>query len=95
MAKVIEIPTGKRTLKYRFFEILPCAVSLGMILLLVIFSSISPVLGSAYLLLIVIMTLVKAIGVAYRTVQGYKTVKSCINLDWSERLAELEEPAKY
>ena len=75
MSKVVEIPTGKRTPLYRFFEILPGLLSYGMIILLVVLSSISSVLGAIYLLLIVIMSLVKAVGVACRTIQGYKTVK--------------------
>ena len=68
MSKVIEIPTGKRTALYRFFEILPGFLSYSMVILLIILSAISPVAGSVYLLLIVIMSLVKAIGVAFRTV---------------------------
>ena len=92
MSKVTEIPTGKRTPLYRFFEMLPALLSYGMVILLVVLSSISSVLGAVYLLLIVIMSLVKAIGVACRTVQGYKTVKKCIALNWSKRLQELEDP---
>ncbi len=92
MSKVVEIPTGKRTPLYRFFEMLPAMLSFGMIILLVVLSSISSVLGAIYLLLIVIMSLVKAIGVAYRTIQGYKKVKKCIALDWYQRLEDLEDP---
>mgnify|MGYP003409713375 CR=1 FL=1 len=75
MSKVVEIPTGKRTALYRFFEILPGFLSYSMVVLLVILSAISPIAGSVYLLLIVIMSLVKAIGVAFRTVQGYKVIQ--------------------
>ena len=92
MSKVVEIPTGKRTPLYRFFEMLPAMLSFGMIILLVVLSSISSVLGAIYLLLIVIMSLVKAIGVAYRTIQGYKKVKKCIALDWRQRLEDIEDP---
>ena len=38
------------------------------------------------------MSLVKAIGVACRTIQGFKTVKRCMALDWKKRLADLEHP---
>jgi hypothetical protein len=92
MSKVVEIPTGKRTPLYRFFEILPALLSYGMVILLIVLSSISSVLGAVYLLLIVIMSLVKAIGVAYRTVQGFKKVKKCTALNWKKRLADLENP---
>lgn len=91
MSKVIEIPTGKRTLKYRFFEILPATISYTMIALLIILSIHSSVVASAYLLVIVIMNLVKAVGIAFRTVQGYKTLKKGMKVDWSKRLGELED----
>ena len=91
MSKVIEVPVGKRSLKYRFFEILPLALSATMIALLFILSAINPVLASAYLLLIVIMSFVKAIGVAIRTIQGYKLLKRGMKVNWSKRLSELED----
>ena len=59
MSKVIEIPVGKRTPLYRFFEILPGLMSYGMIILLFVLSAVNPVLGSCYILLIVIVNLVK------------------------------------
>ena len=92
MSKVTEIPTGKRTPLYRFFEILPGILSYGMVILLVVLSAISPIAGSVYLLLIVIMSLVKAIGVAFRTVQGYKVVKKGVKVNWRKRLEDLEDP---
>ena len=92
MSKVIEIPTGKRTALYRFFEILPGFLSYSMVILLIILSAISPVAGSVYLLLIVIMSLVKAIGVAFRTVQGYKIVQQGVKVNWQKRLQDLEDP---
>ncbi len=91
MSKVTEIPTGKRTALYRFFEMLPGILSYGMVVLLIVLSSISPVAGSIYLLLIVIMSLVKAIGVAFRTIQGYKIVQSGIKVIGSKRLHDLDD----
>ena len=70
----IEIPQGKRKLSYRLLEILPFFLSVLLVALLFIFSLIHPVLGSIYLLLMTAATLVKAFGVAYRTIQGYNTV---------------------
>lgn len=92
MSKVVEIPTGKRTALYRFFEILPGFLSYSMVALLVILSAISPIAGSVYLLLIVIMSLVKAIGVAFRTVQGYKVIQQGVKVNWQKRLQDLEDP---
>lgn len=91
MSKVVEIPTGKRTLKYRFFEILPATISYLMIALLIILSIHSSVAAAIYLLVIVIMNLVKAVGIAFRTVQGYKTLKKGMRVNWSRRLEDLED----
>ena len=90
MARVIEIPVGKRTPLYRFFEILPGLLSYGMIILLFVLSAVNPILGSCYILLIVIVNLVKAVGIAFRTVQGYKMTQRCTKVNWSKRLEELE-----
>ena len=90
MSKVIEIPVGKRTPLYRFFEILPGLMSYGMIILLFVLSAVNPVLGSCYILLIVIVNLVKAIGIAFRMIQGYKKIKKCTRVNWRKRLDELE-----
>ncbi len=92
MAKSVELPQGKRTLKYRFFEILPFVLSVLMVVLLPVFSAISPVLGSVYLLLIVIMNLVKAVGISYRMIQGQKLVKQSVKVNWIQRIKELEDP---
>lgn len=92
MSRVIEIPRGKRKPLYRFFEILPGALSAMMILALVVLSAISPVFGATYLLIIVILNLVKAVGIAFRTVQGYKILKRGVRVNWSKRLEDLETP---
>ena len=92
MSKDIEIPKGKRTKKYRFFEILPGALSYFLVILLFILSIINPVLGAIYLLIIIAATLVKAIGTAYRTLQGYKIVQRAQRVDWAKRLADLGNP---
>lgn len=92
--KDLEIPRGKRTKTYRFFEILPGALSYGLIIGLFLISWISPTAGAIYLLIIITVTLVKAIGVAVRTVQGYNVVKMAEKVDWHKRLVELEDPHK-
>lgn len=87
-----EIPQGKRTLKYRIFEILPGALSYSMIIVLVVLSIFWPTAGSIYLLFIITITLVKAVGVAFRTVQGYSTVKKAEKVNWRQRVVDLETP---
>ena len=94
MGKIIEIPDGKRKPLYRFFEILPGVLSYGMIILLFVLSAINPVFGAIYLLLLIAITLVKAIGTAFRTVQGQKTIERAMRVDWHQRLTDLEDPHK-
>ena len=88
----LEIPLGKRTKKYRLLEILPGALSYTMIILLFALSIISPALGSYYLLLIIAVTLVKAVGIVYRTIQGYNAAKRAEKVNWHGRLVDLETP---
>ena len=92
MSKVTEIPTGKRTPLYRFFEILPGILSYGMVILLVVLSAISPIAGSIFLLIIVVGSVVKAIGTMFRTVQGYKMVNASCAINWRKRMVDLENP---
>ena len=91
MRKNLEIPQGKRTKLYRFLEILPGLVSYGAIILLFLLSWLDPVLGAIYLFIIISATLVKAIGVAYRTIQGYKVIKRAEEVDWRKRIEELSD----
>ena len=92
MRKNLEIPEGKRTKLYRFLEILPGLISYGAILLLFILSWLNPVLGAIYLFTLIASTLVKAISVAYRTVQGYKVIKRASRVDWRKRINDLANP---
>ncbi|RYC74702.1 glycosyltransferase family 2 protein [Candidatus Nanosyncoccus alces] len=92
MRRNLEIPQGKRTKLYRFLEILPGAISYGAIILLFILSLIDPVLGAVYLFALIASTLVKAVGVAYRTVQGYEVIKRAGRVDWHKRVEDLSHP---
>ncbi len=86
----LEIPQGKRTWKYRFFEILPAVLSYGMVILLVVLSIINPILAAIYLLIIEVASLIKAMGVAVRTVQGYEAMMNAKKVDWKKRCLELD-----
>ncbi len=88
----LEIPLGKRTFKYRLFEMLPATLSYGALVLLVVLSLVSPILAAIYLLLIIVTLLVKAVGIAYHTIQGRNRLEAAQNVDWSRRLADLENP---
>ena len=90
----IEIPLGRRTFKYRFFEILPASLSFGAIILMFILSAFSPFLASLYLLTIITTLLVKAIGIAYRMITGHLQIEKAQKVDWNKRLNELENAEK-
>ena len=92
MRKNLEIPQGKRTKGYRFLEMLPGLISYGAIILLFLLSWLDPVIGSIYLFILISTTLVKAIGIAYRTVQGYNVIKRAERVDWRRRMEDLENP---
>ncbi len=91
----LELPLGKRKPIYRFFEILPALLSYGAVILLIVLSVINPVLGSAYMLLIIITTLVKAAGIAYRTIGGNRAMRRAERVDWKNRLRHLSSPSEW
>ncbi len=88
----LEIPLGKRTAKYRFFERLPALLSYGAVLLMVVLSAISPLLASIYLLTIVMTMLVKAAAIAYHVICGRLRMDKSSMVNWANRLADLENP---
>jgi cellulose synthase/poly-beta-1,6-N-acetylglucosamine synthase-like glycosyltransferase len=90
----LEIPLGKRTRQYRLFEILPAVLSYGSVLLLLILSLIDPLWASAYLLLVIVTVIVKAVGIAVHTIRGRNRLDQAQKVDWHSRLQELEDPVK-
>jgi cellulose synthase/poly-beta-1,6-N-acetylglucosamine synthase-like glycosyltransferase len=88
----LEIPTGKRTRKYRFFERVPALVSYGAIIVLVVLSIIHPVFAAVYLLIIILTMLIKAFGIAYQMIVGRSRMDKASNVDWQSRLNDLEDP---
>lgn len=93
MDENLEIPLGKRTFQYRFFEMLPGMISYGAIILLFILSWLSPLLAATYLLLVVVTLLVKAVIIAYHVLQGSSRLRHAQKINWVERLSDLENPA--
>lgn len=90
----IEIPLGKRTRQYRFFEILPGALSYTMIILPIVLSFINPLWGALFVIVYIITYLVKAMAMAYRTIQGYNTLQAAQRIDWAGRLADFQNPKR-
>ena len=88
----LEIPIGKRSRFYRFFERLPAILSYGAVLLLVVLSLINPVWASIYLLIIILSTLVKVVGISYHMVRGRQVLDRASRVNWTKRLHDLENP---
>jgi len=91
----IEIPLGKRTRRYRFFEMLPFLLSVGVLLLPVILSIFSPIWAAGFIITYIIAWFVKSVGMAFRTIQGYNAMQMAQKVNWRRRLGELEDPARY
>ena len=90
----LELPLGKRTLKYRLFEMLPAVISYGAFILLIVLSLVSPLLAAIYLMLIIITMLVKAVGVVFHTIVGHNRLIKSQAVNWAERLADFENPVE-
>ncbi len=90
----LELPLGKRALKYRLFEMLPATLSYGALVLLVVLSLISPSLTAIYLLLVIVTLLVKSVGIAVHIIQGRNKLEAAQKVDWHARLNDLEDPQK-
>ena len=88
----LEIPLKKRTKFYRFCEMVPAILSYGMLIVLVVLSLVNPILAGIYLLLLIITVLVKAVGIASHTIRGRSRMDAAQNIDWHDRLHQLERP---
>ena len=88
----LELPLGKRTKFYRFFEMVPALISYGAFALLIVLSIVSPLLAAIYLMLIIIALLVRAVGIVYHTLAGHNRLVKAQLVNWAHRLDELENP---
>lgn len=90
----IEIPDkSERRGHYRFFEILPLALSVSVILLLFVLSLLNVTLATFFILFYLFIYLVRAIGVAIRSVHGYTALRKHQKTNWYELLEDLEQGA--
>ncbi len=88
----IEIPIGKRTAKYRFFEMLPAILSVSLVLLPIVLSLINPLIATIFIIGYLIMWFIKAIAIAYRTIQGYRSLEQAQKTNWLQRFNDLNDP---
>ena len=93
----LEIPIGKRTVKYRFFEILPGSLSWFVLLLPIILSFLDKTsrLAAVFILFFMMGWFYRAVGMAFRTIQGYNKMKQSDKINWQNWLNHLSQPEKY
>lgn len=87
----IEIPYEKdRDRKYRFFEILPGALSWFMLVLPVLLSLINVTVAAVFVFLYILIYLTRAFALSIRALQGYARLRRHQKLDWETMLHEVE-----
>jgi cellulose synthase/poly-beta-1,6-N-acetylglucosamine synthase-like glycosyltransferase len=94
----LEIPYEKdRHGHYRFFEILPGALSWSLMILPFALSFISVRAAVFFILIYLLIYFVRSIGYSARALQGYFTMRRHLKLDWYGFLADVElgKPTEY
>lgn len=92
----IEIPFEKdRSKRYRFFEILPGALSWSMLALPVVLSYIDVKIAAVFVFVYLLINFSRTIAGAIRILQGYREMRRHQKLDWTGMLAELEDGAVH
>lgn len=87
----VEIPLEKdRHGWYRFFEILPGALSWSMLALPFILSAIDVRFAALFVLAYLIINFTRGVAGAIRAMQGYRTMRIHQKLPWRKMLMELE-----
>lgn len=87
----IEIPFKEnRGKRYRFFEILPGALSWFMLFLPLVLSIINVTVAAVFVLVYLLVNFTRAIAAAIRSLHGYKIMRTHQKLDWRQLVSELE-----
>ncbi len=87
----LEIPFEKdRKGHYRFFEILPGALSWTLLFMPLILSLINVTLAVFVILGYLLIYFVRSLAYSARAIAGYRTMKYCLRLDWNGLAAEIE-----
>jgi hypothetical protein len=89
--KNIEIPFEKdRKGHYRFFEILPGALSWSLLIAPIIFTLIDTTYAVVFILAYLLIYFVRSIGYDIRAVGGYFTMRKHLRLDWDGLIQDIE-----
>ncbi|MGH7157751.1 MAG: hypothetical protein ACREGD_01585 [Candidatus Saccharimonadales bacterium] len=87
----IEIPYEKdRSRSYRFFEILPGALSWSILALPFVLSLFSAALAAIFVLVFILLFFTRAMAVTVRALVGYRTMRAHEKLDWPQLVLEVQ-----
>jgi hypothetical protein len=87
----IEIPFEKdRRRHYRFFEILPGALSYLLLITPLVLSIINVTAAVIFILVYLLIYFARSIGYSLRAIGGYRTMRQHLRLDWNALLADVE-----
>ena len=87
----LEIPFEKdRKAHYRFFEILPGAISWLFLLMPLILSFISITIAVVFVLAYLLIYFIRSLGYDVRAISGYITMRQHLKIDWDSMLEDLD-----
>lgn len=90
--KNIEIPyVQNRGRRYRFFEILPGALTWSILILPLVLSQLNPTLSVTLTIAYLLLWFVKSIGLNIRAVQGYRMMQRHTKFPWPQMLQEIAD----
>ena len=90
--KNIEIPYEQdRKGHYRFFEILPGALSWSLLIAPIVLSLIDTTYAVIFILAYLLIYIVRSFGYDFRAVSGYITMKQHLKLHWNDFLKDLNK----
>lgn len=86
----LEIPLpNERSKRYRFFEILPGALSWSILALPIVLSQLNARLTVFFIIAYLLLWFAKSIGLQMRAVQGYRLLRQHEKLPWAEMLQDI------
>lgn len=89
--KDIEIPYKEdRNKRYRFFEILPGALSWTMLFVPLILSLINVTFAALFVLVYLLINFTRSVAAAIRALHGFSILRKHQKLDWRQMVAELQ-----
>lgn len=87
----IEIPYKKdRGVRYRFFEILPGALSWTMLFVPLLLSLINVTFAALFILVYLLINFTRSVAAAIRALHGYGIMRKHQKLDWRQLVQELQ-----